>query len=110
MNWGVSMKKVIKIGFPIACVIIIGGTFYMLNDLNRQVEESLRSQYSNTTNTSNENEITENEGTVQENVSYTLPVNPQTEDDENEVNSNSVSNEIDEEELNTTNNINENEE
>ena len=98
------MKKVIKIGFPIVCVVIIGGTFYMLNDLDRQVEKSLRSQYSNTTNTSTETEITDSENTVQENVSYTVPVNTSTENDENEINSNSVSNEIDEDELNTINN------
>ena len=101
------MKKVIKIGFPIVCVVIIGGTFYMLNKLDKQVEGSLKSQYSNTTNTSteSENEITNSENIIQENVSYTVPVNTLTENNENEINSNSVSNEIDEDELNTINNM-----
>lgn len=101
------MKKVIKIGFPIVCVVIIGGTFYMLNKLDKQVEGSLKSQYSNTTNTSteSENEITNSENIIQENVSYTVPVNTSTENNENEINSNSVSNEIDEDELNTINNM-----
>ncbi len=101
------MKKVIKVGFPIVCVVIIGGTFYMLNKLDKQVEGSLKSQYSNTTNTSteSENEITNSENIIQENVSYTVPVNTSTENNENEINSNSVSNEIDEDELNTINNM-----
>lgn len=101
------MKKVIKVGFPIVCVVIIGGTFYMLNKLDKQVEGSLKSQYSNTTNTSteSENEITNSENIIQENVSYTVPVNTLTENNENEINSNSVSNEIDEDELNTINNM-----
>ena len=79
----------------------------MLNKLDKQVEGSLKSQYSNTTNTSteSENEITNSENIIQENVSYTVPVNTSTENNGNEINSNSVSNEIDEDELNTINNM-----
>lgn len=114
------MKKVIKIGFPIACIAIIGGTFYMLGNLDRRVDDSLRSQYSNSVNTTNEVQESEDENLVQEDVTYTVPVSTDDEetntseegpkntenvtDEENENTSNMADNEDDE---NISNNINE---
>ncbi len=103
------MKKVIRIGFPIVCVVIIGGTFYMINKLDKKVEGSLKNQYSNSTNTSTEveNETALNEDKIQNDVSYTVPVNNL---EKNETNSNSVSNEIDNESNNSNKNMTNNQE
>ena len=51
------MRKVIKIGFPIACVAIIGGTFALLNNTTGKIIRNKLNEdnsVSNTVQTSNE--------------------------------------------------------
>ena len=88
------MKKVIRYGFPIACVVIIGGTFYMLGNLGRKVEGSLKSQYNNNVNSIDEinDEINSSENLIENDVTYTVPVD--TSENENIIHSeNSIENE-----------------
>lgn len=106
------MKKVIKVGFPIVCVVIIGGTFYMLGNLDKKVEDSLRMQQSNSVNKVEEtkNEVGTDENIVQEDVTYTVPVNTDNEEtstsDENLKNTENVT---EDDENDNTSNITENE-
>lgn len=102
------MKKVIKVGFPIVCVVIIGGTFYMLGNLDKRVEDSLRMQQSNNINETREVETDEN--IVQESVTYTVPVNTDNEETStSEDNSDNNENLTEDEENDNTSNITESE-
>lgn len=106
------MKKVIKVGFPIVCVVIIGGTFYMLGNLDRRVEDSLRAQQSNSVNEVEEieNEVGADENIVQEDVTYTVPVNTDNEEtSSSEENYENTENVTEDEENDNTSNVTENE-
>jgi prolyl oligopeptidase PreP (S9A serine peptidase family) len=59
------MKKVIKIGFPIICIAVIGGTFYLLNK---------------TLNKVNANKVTEN--TVNEDINETTNISSPTDEED----------------------------
>jgi len=51
------MKKVIKIGFPIVCIAVIGGTFILLNNTTGKIIRNKLDEddsVSNTVQTSNE--------------------------------------------------------
>lgn len=106
------MKKVIKVGFPIVCVVIIGGTFYMLGNLDKKVEDSLRMQQSNSVNKVEEtkNEVGTDENIVQEDVTYTVPVNTDNEETStSDENLNNTENVTEDDENDNTSNITENE-
>ena len=71
------MRKIIRIGFPILCVSIIGGTFILLNKTAERInrnklveneEENIVYQEENVINETVENEIIENE--IVENTVY----------------------------------------
>lgn len=63
------MKKVIKIGFPIVCVALIGGTFILLNKFQKQINE--RAEINAKTTNSVKEEKTENT-TQDENATYSV--------------------------------------
>lgn len=63
------MKKVIKIGFPILCLAVIGGTFILLNKTTQKINRNKLPEENITedvTNTDEKNDIEEN--IVEENV------------------------------------------
>ena len=67
------MKKIIKVGFPILCVAVIGGTFILLNktldrvNRNKLVEKESETNQISNQNTQSENYIT-NETLYENNV------------------------------------------
>ena len=82
------MKKVIKIGFPIVCIVLIGGTFILLNKFQSRVNDRAKIN-AEVSNSSKEIEKeTGEENTVMENTSYTVSVEEQEKEkkteDENE--------------------------
>lgn len=89
------MKKVIKIGFPIVCVAVIGGTFILLGKLDKKVEGSLKNKDYNTISNESAEENFVNETLNSENVTYTVPV-----DEEN------VTNDVEENVVNNATNSN----
>ena len=58
------MKRIIKIGFPIVCVAVIGGTFYLLNKtldrVNSMNEDTKINNITNVTNNTNPNLLAQN--------------------------------------------------
>ncbi len=90
------MRKVIKIGFPILCVVIIIGTFYLLNKLEKKVEGSIEQSAEEgeetNTNIQSTNEAENITGNVTENVvenevTYSTPIR-EDEEVQNEKNKN----------------------
>ena len=81
------MKKIVKIGFPIVCIAVLGGTFIVLKKAEKKVEEMKK--YENTTqNVTSENLLSNNSKTsdnmksfdvndnenVQNEISYSIPI------------------------------------
>jgi beta-glucosidase-like glycosyl hydrolase len=75
------MKKVVKIGFPIVCVIVVGGTFYLLNRASNKVDEASENalntlnkvtQITNESVSNASNELTELSTEDDEVYSYTV--------------------------------------
>lgn len=58
------MRKIIKIGFPIVCVAVIGGTFYLLNKtldrVNAMNEDAKSNNITNVTNNTSQNLLAQN--------------------------------------------------
>lgn len=58
------MKKIIKIGFPIVCVAVIGGTFYLLNKtldrVNAMNEDAKSNNITNVINGTSQNLLSQN--------------------------------------------------
>ena len=83
------MRKIIKIGFPIACVAVIGGTFYLLNKTVKRVNEN---NYNNNINENNSiiqkaedaTDTFENVSKVEENIINTIPEENKKIESENE--------------------------
>ena len=80
------MKRVVKIGFPIVCVVIIGGTFFLLNGAKKRVNNMKSQKETNSTvvenivdNTSKTNNI--DEDNTNKKV-YSVPVEKDYEENE----------------------------
>ena len=77
------MKRIVKIGFPILCVAVIGGTFHLLNKTQDRVNEMNRENQNRISNVT-KNESLENNT---KNVSNENVANSVNENNSNTVNS-----------------------
>lgn len=70
------MRKAFKIGFPIACVVIIGGTFVMLHNMKKDVENANVSSniIANQENNTILDNVTNNEETKNVTSDISIPV------------------------------------
>ena len=68
------MKRIVKIGFPIACVVVIGGTFFALNKLQKKVKVSKKDNTVNTSVSENVSEKIDNDIDTINEVSFSTPI------------------------------------
>lgn len=87
------MKRIVKIGFPIVCIVVVGGTFIALSDLKRKAENISQEKDNKVSNSYN-----------QENTYKTHGYQNLDGIDENEIHNNV--NEVDNTVQNTTNSNN----
>lgn len=69
------MRKVIKIGFPILCVSVIGVTFYLLNNAQKRVNELKENSNSKVTVEENEVDLIEEDDddyVEENNITYSV--------------------------------------
>jgi hypothetical protein len=83
------MKKIVKIGFPIVCVAVVGGTFYLLNRASNKVNENSENTLNEVSEISDENisnasnELTELATRNDEVYSYALETDEKIAENEN---------------------------
>lgn len=78
------MKKVIKVGFPIVCIVLIGGTFILLNKFQSRVNDRARINAEVSNSSKKAEKDTREENTVMENTSYTVSVEEQEQKEKEE--------------------------
>ncbi len=73
------MRRIVKIGFPIVCVVVIGGTFFALHKLEKKVENSKeKNTIKTSTNDNISNNIEKNIDSKKE-VSFSTPIQKEVE-------------------------------
>lgn len=90
------MKRSIKIGFPIVCILVVGGTLIALGNLSNKANKISSKNETNTVNTSVKNEVNNNVVSEYPNFSYNANTvsntNVENKVDESKKNENKTSN------------------
>lgn len=71
------MKKIVKIGFPILCVAVVGGSIIALNDMNNKakfIKEQREKENRNNTSINSDADFNNN-NFVNNSVKHSVPVN-----------------------------------